>query len=255
MWGLDLVGKDIPKDHNFRSIQVGDKEINYILTRSNRKTIGIMIDKSGLIKVSSPLKVSESYINQLLQKKSSWIQKKLNELEFLSENKNCPKIFENGEKFLYLGNEFELKIYKSSNYKKAYVRFQDKYIAIDVPNSFNLEKMKDSFKKWYIKQLKKIISDRINQYSQMIGVFPNKITIREQKTRWGSCSSKGNINLNWKLIMAPIEVLDYVVIHELCHMKVMNHSKEFWKVVELYSPHYISYREWLKNNGHKLSIE
>jgi predicted metal-dependent hydrolase len=253
--GVRLVGKDIPNNRNFLCIQVGDKELKYILTRSNRKTIGIIIDKNGLVKVSSPLRVSQDYINQLLQEKSSWIQKKLNELEIRSTNTNCPKIYENGEKFLYFGKLFELKIHTSSINKKTNVRIENKYIVIDVPFNFNSEKIKDNLKKWYIKQFKQIIAERINHYSHMIGVFPNNVTIREQKTRWGSCSNKGNINLNWKLIMASLEILDYVVVHELCHMKVMNHSKEFWKVVEVYSPHYKSYREWLKHNGDMLSIE
>lgn len=249
------MGKDIPNDCNFLCTQVGDKELKYILTRSNRKTIGIMIDKNGLVKVASPLRVSQDYINQLIQQKSSWIQKKLTELENRSTNTNCPRTFEDGEKFLYLGKVFELKIHRSSINKKANVKIQDKFIVIEVPVYFNSEKIKEILKKWYIKQFKQIIAERINYYSQMIGVFPNNVTIREQKTRWGSCSNRGNINLNWKLIMASLEIVDYVVIHELCHMKVMNHSKEFWKIVEVYSPHYKSYREWLKNNGDRLNIE
>lgn len=253
--GVRLVGKDIPNNRKFLCTQFGDKELKYILTRSNRKTIGITIDKNGLVKVASPLRVSQDYINQLLQEKSSWIQKKINELTIRSTNTNCPKIFEDGEKFLYLGEVFELKIHRSSINKKANVRIQDKFIVIEVPIDFSSEKIKDKLREWYIKKFKLIIAERINYYSQMIGVFPNNVTIREQKTRWGSCSNRGNINLNWKLIMASLEIIDYVIIHELCHMKVMNHSKEFWKIVEVYSPHYKSYREWLKHNGDMLSIE
>lgn len=247
--------KDIQQNNKFHSIQVGDIEIKYILTRSNRKTIGITIERNGLIKVTSPLRVSESYINQLLQKKWSWIHKKLKEIENRSSNNICPKIIRNGEVFLYLGKEFELKIDISSNYKKVQVSLHDKNIVINVPIGFNSEKIKDSLKLWYVEQFKQITAERIKYYSQWVGVVPNRVTIREQKTRWGSCSSKSNINLNWKLIMAPLEVLDYVVVHELCHLKFMNHSKEFWNIVEFYAPQYKKCKDWLKYNGDMLSIE
>jgi len=89
-------------------------------------------------------------------------------------------------------------------------------------------------------------------FSPKIGVCPRKLTVREQKTRWGSCSSKGNISLNWKLVMAPMEVIDYVIVHELCHMKEMNHSKNYWNIVKSIIPDFELRRKWLKDNGHRL---
>jgi hypothetical protein len=85
-------------------------------------------------------------------------------------------------------------------------------------------------------------------------VAPCKVVIKDQKTRWGSCSKKGNINLNWRLIMAPLHVIDYVVVHELCHLKVMNHSKDFWNLVESIQPNNHERRRWLKVNGNRLGI-
>ncbi len=247
--------RDIQKKQKIINIQVGDKELKYIVTRSNRKTIGITIDNNGLVKVTSPYRVSESYINELLLKKSSWIQKKITELESGALKANSPKIFNNGETFLYLGKIFELKICRSSNCKKATVKLDNKNIVIDVPIGFDADSIKKKLKLWYVEQFKHIATERINYYSSKIGVFPKKVTIREQKTRWGSCSSKGNINLNWKLIMASLEVLDYVIVHELCHLIAMNHSEEFWKIVGVYSPQYKNYRTWLRHNGEMLSIE
>lgn len=247
--------KDAQNNQKIFIIQAGDKDIKYIVTRSSRKTIGITIDKNGLVKVTSPYRVSESYINELLHKKSSWIQKKIAELECEAAKASSPKRFVNGEAFLYLGKVFELKICRNSNCKKATIKLDGKNIVIDVPLSCDADSIKKTLRLWYVEQFKDIASERINYYSSTIGVFPRKVTIREQKTRWGSCSSKGNINLNWKLIMASLEVLDYVIVHELCHMIVMNHSEEFWKIVGDYSPQYKNYRVWLKHNGDMLSLE
>lgn len=94
---------------------------------------------------------------------------------------------------------------------------------------------------------------RVSHYAHMLGVTYGKMSIRDQKTRWGSCSSEGNLSFNWRLILAPPDVLDYVVIHELCHRKEMNHSKEFWALVESLMPHYKECRKWLKKNGRDLT--
>ena len=106
----------------------------------------------------------------------------------------------------------------------------------------------------YRKAAKEYIPKRVAYYAKLLGVTYGTISIRDQKTRWGSCSSKGNLNFNYRLILAPPKVLDYVVIHELCHRKEMNHSKKFWSYVESIMPDYKEYRKWLKENGNSLSV-
>lgn len=96
---------------------------------------------------------------------------------------------------------------------------------------------------------REIIPNRVRYFAELVGVSYGRITIRNQKTRWGSCSSKGNLNFNCLLMMAPAKVLDYVVVHELCHRKEMNHSKEFWSEVERILPDYREQVKWLKNEG------
>lgn len=98
----------------------------------------------------------------------------------------------------------------------------------------------------------KVIPERVEYFAKVIGVTYGKITVRNQKTRWGSCSSKGNLNFNCLLMLAPPEVLDYVVVHELCHRKQMNHSKAFWLEVEKVLPDYKEARKWLKEDGSQM---
>lgn len=107
----------------------------------------------------------------------------------------------------------------------------------------------------YLKKAHEILNRKVAYYSRIIGVSYNRVTIRNQKTRWGSCSSKGNINLNWKLVLMPEEIQDYVVIHELCHLIEMNHSRQFWNCVERYCKNYELCRKWLRENVTDISIE
>lgn len=106
----------------------------------------------------------------------------------------------------------------------------------------------------YRQAAKEYFPARVSYYEKIIGVTHNVIHIRDQKTRWGSCSSKGNLNFNWRLMLAPPRVLDYVVVHELCHRKEMNHSKAFWNAVETVLPDYKELRKWLRDNGNTLSL-
>jgi len=106
----------------------------------------------------------------------------------------------------------------------------------------------------YRKAAKEYIPKRVAYYADLLGVTYGTISIRDQKTRWGSCSTKGNLNFNYRLMLAPPKVLDYVVVHELCHRKEMNHSPKFWAHVESVMPDYKEYRKWLKKNGNSLSV-
>ena len=112
--------------------------------------------------------------------------------------------------------------------------------------------LSESKRNVYIRKAKETITKRVSYFARLMSVSYRNITIREQKTRWGSCSSEKNLNFNWKLILAPPEVLDYVVVHELCHLKEMNHSKAFWDEVGKVMPEYETYKLWLKENGWKL---
>ncbi len=237
------------------SIYLGDRELQFTLQRTDRKTIGISIDKTGLVKVTGPHGVPDSYINELLHKKSKWILKKLAQLEKSAAGPERTKSFKEGESFAYLGQAYGLKLERAPAAEKSSVRLEGEELVLSCKGAPEAGKLRDILKLWYVERFKQVIENRLRLYSEIIGVFPCKVTIREQKTRWGSCSSKGNINLNWKLIMAPQEVLDYVVIHELCHMKEMNHSDRFWAEVEKVCPQYKRCRRWLRENGNTLSIE
>lgn len=119
-------------------------------------------------------------------------------------------------------------------------------------DSMKIQPLSEAEQRLYRDKAREIFEQKVSYYAQMMGVSYGRIAIRDQKTRWGSCSGEGNLNFNWRLIFAPAGVLDYVVVHELAHRKEMNHSPRFWKVVEDTMPEYRKYQRWLKENGRGL---
>jgi hypothetical protein len=152
----------------------------------------------------------------------------------------------NQNKLLYLGSLFPITLNQTSS--KKLIFSGEEFIS----NSNNPEILSLSIKKWYKNKFKEIAIPRLEYFADKYNLSVNQIRIKEQKTMWGSCSSKNNINLNYLLIMAPMDVIDYVIIHELVHTIHRNHSVNFWKSVESIMPNFKEAKRWLKENGYKL---
>ncbi|GAE90719.1 M48 family metallopeptidase [Acetivibrio straminisolvens] len=241
---------------SIRNISDGRSSVSYTLTRSRRKTVGIRVTENGEVKVSAPLNISDKQLKDIMLKKLSWILKKQEELRKLYKESCIGNKFADGETFLYLGKEYTLKIVKVLLPQEVALEGSNIVIGIggDKASGEGAEYIRSVLRDFYIRRFIDIVKDRMDLFSPRIGVSPKKVTVREQKTRWGSCSSKGNISLNWRLVMAPMEVIDYVIVHELCHMKEMNHSKNYWNLVKSILPDFDLSRKWLKVNGHRLVI-
>ena len=230
-------------------IIVNDKVISYRLERKKRKTVSIKITDDAELIVSAPLQLSSEKITDIVRDKAKWIISKIQLME-ASKNKN-----DSIESLKLLGQNYKLNTYDTQN-KSIKVKFNSNEFQVYAPSELENRGtyIREVLTKWYKAQASKIYKERTEYYSKMLKVHPNRITIKEQKTRWGSCSSKGNLNFNWRVIMAPIEVVDYLVLHELCHLIHMNHSKDFWNLVESILPNYKKYKEWLTVNGSSLKI-
>ena len=188
--------------------------MNVKIIRSNRKTLAIQINPDLSVTVRAPMYAPQSDIERILREKESWIQKHIEKIREQEEKRKKTQ----GEKGEY-GESVEREYLTNEEIKKL----ADKALQH--------------------------IPKRVSYYAKQIGITYGKITIRNQKTRWGSCSSKGNLNFNCLLMLTPLEVIDYVVVHELCHRKEMNHSKAFWAEVEKVLPDYKEQVKWLKENG------
>lgn len=224
---------------------------NYKILRKKRKTIGIKITNKGEVIITSPFGISEETIENIVKKKSSWILGKLNIIK--SEMSQKKTFLENGYKLLYLGIQLKLElICKKQDNCDFFIDNGSFKVYFDDNIGLDENAIKNHIINIYKKQAEKILIERTKVYSKLINAYPLKITIKSQKTLWGSCSSKKNINYNYKIIMAPMEIVDYIVVHELCHLIHMNHSRQYWNTVQSILPDYKIRRQWLKDNGFKL---
>ena len=218
------------------------KDITYSLTTSDRKTLSIYIERDGQISVLAPQNFTVKQIEDVLEQKRGWIYKSLAEWEDLNATR-VKHEYVNGEGFLYMGRTYRLQI----------VEQQEKPLILKnghfVLRSQSLPKADDVFKEFYRQKGNVKLRERVLYYQDKLGVKANEVRILELKNRWASCSDKGNLNFHWKCMMAPLTVLDYVVVHELVHLKHKNHTTAFWNEVDKLIPDYQDRKQWLKVNG------
>jgi hypothetical protein len=184
-------------------------------------------------------------IEQFIAEKEAWIHRSREKLKSIVEIPQ--KQFVDGENFLFLGNQYQLHIVKP---QRPALKFENGFTL----GSSAQKRGRQVFTHWYKEQALKIFTEQVNHYSGMHGFFPKQVKVTSAKTRWGSCSANGTINFTWRLVMAPLEVVDYVVIHELAHLRIKNHSPRFWKLVESLCPDYKRCRKWLRDHGELLNL-
>ena len=218
-------------------------EINK-LVRSKRKTLALVVEADGSLTVRAPLRMKEADIRSFIEEKKAWILQKQAKAQ---EEAHAPRRYEEGEVFPYLGKEIPLRIVPDG--KPALVKTSVFKLARSVR-----PQAETHFETWYRKQARVVLAERVAYFARKHDFKVGKVRISSACTRWGSYSSKGTLSFTWRLVMAPLEVIDYVVVHELCHLRVMNHSKAFWAHVERILPDYKARRNWLKNNGASLNF-
>lgn len=205
-----------------------------------------MVTRDAELIVRAPYNTPLSFIEDVINRKSIWIIKKLEEAASMPLYN--PRKFLEGEFFMYLGNHCPLRIIENN---KSIVRFVEDTIYITSKAFLNAER---NIVKWYKAEALKLLTERTNYYSASVNLKPASIRLSGAKRRWGSCGRKGNINYNWRLIMAPPEILDYIVVHEIAHLRHHNHSKQYWNLVFSIMPDYKFRDVWLKKNGHILCL-
>ncbi|MDF2609771.1 MAG: hypothetical protein K0R92_1245 [Lachnospiraceae bacterium] len=235
------------KDNKMQlTIEHKSRLIPFQIEYRKRRTMEIRIQPPDNIKVLVPAGLSKDIIIREVKGKADWICKKLEEYHGV-EYKVIKKAYMDGETFLYLGSSYQLRIIETK-YKTPRVNLLQDTVCI-YTSTRDEDELKNALEKWYRLRMKEVIAERIRYYQQFFKMTPSGIVIKEQKKRWGSCTSERKLLFNWRLVMAPVSVIDYVVVHEMCHMKHMNHSKDFWNLVEVILPDYKERKKWLKLNG------
>ncbi len=215
---------------------------NYkIVYSKNRKmTVGFKINDDTLT-VISPKRVPKEFLMELIDKRKYWaierIQKRKQRRSFINDNK-----------ILFLGKEIELSIKENSLLKDGgYCELSNNGLTVNISKNWSEELLENTIKNWYRNECQKIIEERVLYYSKKYSLSYGKITIKEQKTVWGTCNFKNNLTFNWKVMMFEPDVVDYLVVHELVHTIYKNHSAEYWKKVESILPNYRELNNSLKN--------
>lgn len=224
-------------------------------TRIKRISIRVTPDK---VRVSAPARASKREIQAFIEKNSEWILENWLKIQetILKPSLRC---YETGVKVPYRGKDLEIRILETDQ-KMISARYESQTdsLNIGVPKGISEEERQDVLReileKWFKMKARSVFLQKLDTWSQAMGVTYHQFRLKEQKTRWGSCSSLGNINLNWRAIMAPESVIDYLVIHELSHLKFLDHSQDFWDYVARFCPEHGVNRKWLRDNGHTLVL-
>jgi len=222
-------------------------DIIYSIVYSKRKTISIIVERDRNVIVRAPFEASTEIIDKEVQKRRRLIQSKIDHNQKYPFEKPI-KEFVSGESLMYLGQHYKLYIVDE---EIEGVVFDSKFF-ISKQNQKEANKL---FRKWYINSATEIIVPKAKEIAKQIGVTYNNINILDLKFRWGSCTPKDNIHLNWRIIKAPITVIEYIIVHELTHLLESNHTQEFWNRVSVQLPNFETAKHWLKENGHELETD
>ena len=215
------------------------------IERSNRRTLSLSVLKNGSVVVKAPISMSDNVIKKFVEDKQSWIKEKL-----LIVSKNISKFDDvmHYKRFLLYGNKYKLVL---TDVKR--VETSDNF-EIFVPRKTEPDKVLKLLKQWYKKIAKQILFERLTYIESKINLKSASMKISDSKGRWGSCSNKGVICFNWRVIMLPPQIIDYVIVHELCHLVELNHSKNFWKLVNTFLPNADKLKKAIKEYGVLLEI-
>lgn len=221
-------------------------KLDYSIKYSDRKTFGISVERDKSIVVRVPDGTKERSVQDFVENKKFWIYTKLNHPQkYVRKQK---KEFVSGTGMMYLGRSYKLDVVDND---LSGVVFNNKF---SIPKQQQVGAY-DLFKQWYVDRALEKLPKRVKFYSNALGVTSGKLKVSELSYRWGSCTPKNNLNLNWRIIKAPVLVIDYIIVHELAHLLEPNHTPRFWGIVRTQLPKYGESKEWLKVNGNTLEEE
>ncbi len=208
--------------------------------------------------MTAPIMLPESYVRQFLEEKQIWIREQHQRL-LIQRNIRRKKMVA-GSEVLLLGRPLTV-VFRYQNAKRIKVHKHGEHLIFDFdtrrldlePETTQIHLIR-ALRLFYKTCAQEVLPERVAKFSKALGLKPRRLSFRDQKTRWGSCSSTGALSFNWKLIAAPLEVVDYVVVHELCHLQHLNHSAKFWNLVETQVSEMKARKKWLRDHAHKLEF-
>ena len=233
------------------TFDIGDFGLEIYIERSKRKkTISLQVKDNKLF-IIAPGSVSKKSLDELIERKQSWIKKRAI-LNFEEQSLRNREFIDN-EKFYFRGNEYRLSLNLG---RKEAVKIAGGFLLVTYIDDRSIDRnaIKRLLENWYVRESSKILKARTKELARQMKVQPSGITVKNYNSKWGSCSAKNKISYNWRIVMAPDCIIDYLIIHELSHIIELNHSKNFWQHVGNYCDDFQIKRKWLRQNGHRFVL-
>ena len=227
-------------------------DIDYEVIRSKRKTADIVIERDGRIVVRAPEEITDERIEDLIEAKRIWIYQNLAEWRDLNATRVLRE-YRPGEGFLYLGRSYRLSLVADQD-EPLMLKDGRFRLRRDLVEQGEIDAARKAFREYYVQRGLAKIPPRVAYYAPKVGVEPGTTDVRDLGNRWASCSPSGNLAFHWKCMMAPLTILDYIVVHELCHFHHRDHTDNFWNEVDKILPNYREHKEWLRKNGAGLDV-
>jgi hypothetical protein len=227
-------------------------EVNYEVIRSSRSTADIIIERDGSVLVRAPEWADNKLIDSIIRSKQFWIFQSLAEWRDVNAARVLRE-YKNGEGFLYLGRAYRLLLVGE---QAEPLRLENERFILRraLAEHGEIEAAREAFRNYYISRGLQHIRGRVDYYAPKVGVMPSAVDVRELGNRWASCSPTGALAFHWKCMMAPTTIIDYIVVHELCHFRHRDHTDAFWNEVDKIVSDYRGRKEWLRKNGAGLDM-
>lgn len=231
-----------------RAVHTHQGRIEYELVQTQRQSLEIRLDGGGGVRLFAPRRAPLRSCDAFVIERAGWIREARERLRAYAGQHAQAHPLADGAEILYEGRPVVLHVSEAA---KSRAWYDGTAVWVETADPSQL---REQLKRFLTEQTRARVHELVGQYAPLIGRQPGRIAIRDQRTRWGSCSSQHNLNFNYKLIMAPPEALLYVVVHELCHLYEFNHSQRFWARVRAHQGDYETWKKWLKQNGQMLGV-
>lgn len=230
-------------------IQYGTTRLSFALLYSKRKTLAIHVHPDRTVTVDAPTSTPLERVNELVHKRAAWILRKLREFETYAQPVAPPRQYVSGESYRYLGRQIRLKVEAGALTR---VTLSREFLTVTTPTPHDSDEIGELVRGWYLRRAKRVFAERFAAClprAEALGIpMPEKFAIRQMKNRWGSCSGSGRVTLNLRLIQVDTDLIDYVILHELCHLKELNHSKHFYALMTRILPDWKDKRHTLNRS-------
>jgi hypothetical protein len=232
--------------------------IEYSIKRTGRTSLEISVERDGIVIVNAPQDADSAAIAKFVSSKRLWIHQKL-AYKIQTNKEKIHRDFVNGQGFLYLGKSYRLKLMKNGDGRDSVKKSDGSHLLRFNHGHFELPENEQArarghFIKWYKKQTEQQMRLRILRYDKRVGAEVQCIRVLDLGNRWASCGDKGTLNFNWRIVMAPVWVFDYILVHEMAHMLQKGHTKDFWRLVSRVIPDYEEHKAWLQEHGVEMDI-